>query len=112
MGCSREVLKGGGGRRRGDLGPKSLCTKNGLTRFSLLKMSFFPTMVTLVWGGGPGGLPTPLLLLCTAILTLPWALFMYGCVRLRLLAMCGCVQLHATAKGDGSQRGFVQIVDG
>ena len=32
----RAVLKGGGWRGRGGLGPKSLCTKNGLTRFSRL----------------------------------------------------------------------------
>ena len=43
---------------REGLGPKSLCTKNGPIRCSLLKMSFFPTMVTLVWergGEGVGG---------------------------------------------------------
>ena len=36
------VVVGGGG----DLGPKSLCTKNGLTRFSQRQISFCPTMVT------------------------------------------------------------------
>ena len=44
--------KGGGG-----LGPKILCTKNSPIRFSPLKVSFFPTMVILVWRGG-GGAPT------------------------------------------------------
>ena len=52
--------EGGGG---GGFGPKTWCTKNGLTRFSLLQISFFPTMVTLVWGGGEGvlgeGSPSP-----------------------------------------------------
>ena len=43
------LSRGGGG-----FGPKTWCTKNGLTRFSLLQISFFPTMVTLVWGGGEG----------------------------------------------------------
>ena len=49
------------------MGPKSLCAKNGPENFR-----FFPTTVTLVWGGGgvQGG-GTPLLLRCTAILTLP-----------------------------------------
>ena len=40
------------------MGPKSWCTKNGPTRCSLLSISCFPTMITLVWGeGGPGGTP-------------------------------------------------------
>ena len=45
----------------GRLRPKSLCTKNGPTRPFQWYVSFFPTMVTLVWGagsraGGGGGL--------------------------------------------------------
>ena len=39
----------GGG---GGLGPKSLCTKYGPIRFSQSSISFFSTMVTLVWGRG------------------------------------------------------------
>ena len=54
-------------------GPKTWCTKNGLTRFFLLQISFFPTMVTLVWGGGEGvlgeGSPPPWFLI---ILKKPW----------------------------------------
>ena len=34
------------------MGGKKLCTKNGTTRFSRSKISFFPTMVTLVRGQG------------------------------------------------------------
>ena len=51
------IRKGG----RGGLGPKSLCTKKGPTRFLRFRISLFPTMVPLVGGGG--GL---LLLRCTA----------------------------------------------
>ena len=53
---------GGGG-----LGPKSLCTNNGLARFLC-----FPTMVP--WSGGGGGSRgrvAPLLLRCMAVLLLP-----------------------------------------
>ena len=39
------------------MGPKSLCTKNGLTRFSQHYISFFSAVVTLVGDGG--GVPTP-----------------------------------------------------
>ena len=39
----------------GGLGPKRLCTKSGPTRFYKLYISFFPTMVTWVWGGRGGG---------------------------------------------------------
>ena len=42
----REILEGGGG----------LCTKNDLTKLSQRQISVFPTMVTLVLGGG-GPLP-------------------------------------------------------
>ena len=46
------------------MGPKILCTKKGPTRFSLLQISFSPTVVTLVLGGGEGvlggGGPLPL----------------------------------------------------
>ena len=47
---------GGGGREavveeREGVGPKSSCTKNGLTRFS----RWYPARVTLVWRGGGGG---------------------------------------------------------
>ena len=42
------------------LGPKNLCTTNGLSRLFQQQISFFPAMVALVWGGGfgtrPGGL--------------------------------------------------------
>ena len=59
--------RGGGGGRRGGLGPKSLFTRNGPVIFSRLKISFFATTVTLVFGGergwGGGG--------CTAILIHP-----------------------------------------
>ena len=51
----RVVFEGGQG---GGLGPKTLCTKNHPTRISLLQISLFPTVVTLVWGavrGGGGG---------------------------------------------------------
>ena len=59
----RDVLE----ERKGEggvLGPKSLCIKNGPIRFSQWQISFFPTMVTLVWreGGGVqrgGGEVTP-----------------------------------------------------
>ena len=37
------------------MGPKSLRTKNRPTRFSLMQISVFPTMVTLVLGGGGKG---------------------------------------------------------
>ena len=40
------------GLRGGGLGPKSVCTTNSPTRFSLLQILFFPTMVTLVWREG------------------------------------------------------------
>ena len=58
--CHRRMVitttEGGG---RGGLGPKRLCTKNGPTRFSLLQNLSFPTMVTLVGGGGvPAGDPS------------------------------------------------------
>ena len=43
-------------QERGGLGPKSVCTKNGPTRFSELQISFFPTMAALVWGGGGAGM--------------------------------------------------------
>ena len=47
---------GQGSIRKGVWDPK-VCTKNGPTRFSLLQISFFPTMV---WrGGGPGVGPPP-----------------------------------------------------
>ena len=45
QGCIRR--EGGGG-----LGPKSVGTKNGPTGFSQRQLSFSPTMVPLVWGGG------------------------------------------------------------
>ena len=48
---------GGGGLR-----PNTLCTKNGPTRCSRLQISFFPTLITLVWRGGgevQGGTPPP-----------------------------------------------------
>ena len=45
----RAVLERGGG-----LGPKSVCTTNGPTRFSLFAISFFRTMVTLDLGGVGG----------------------------------------------------------
>ena len=55
----RGLVRGGGGgleERTGGggvgLGPKSLCTKIGPARFSQRQTSFFPTMVTLVGGGG------------------------------------------------------------
>ena len=38
--------KGWGVGVGGGLGPKNLCTKNGLTIFSRSEISFFPTMVT------------------------------------------------------------------
>ena len=60
---ARASFEQGGRRGGGGFGPKTWCTKNGLTRFSLLQISFFPTMVTLVWGGGEGVLgeaPPPL----------------------------------------------------
>ena len=61
----RASFERGGGRGGGGFGPKTWCTKNGLTRFSRLYISFFPAMVTLVWGGGEGvlgeGSPPPLL---------------------------------------------------
>ena len=41
------------------MGPKKLCAKNGPTRFSPLQISCFPTMVTLVWGGGEAVLGEP-----------------------------------------------------
>ena len=50
----RASFEQGGGGGGGGFGPKTWCTKNGLTRFSRLYISFFPTMVTLVWGGGEG----------------------------------------------------------
>ena len=37
------------------MGPKSVCTKNGPTRFSQRQILFVPTMVTLVWRGPRGG---------------------------------------------------------
>ena len=40
------------------MGPKSLWTKHGRTRCFQWHISFFPTMVTLVRGGG-GGAPKP-----------------------------------------------------
>ena len=39
----------------GGLGPKVLCTIKGPIRFSQRYISFFPTMVPLVWKGGGGG---------------------------------------------------------
>ena len=55
--CSEvsEVSEGGGGE---GLGRKSLCTKKGPTRFSLLQISSFLTMVTWVGGAGGGGVCT------------------------------------------------------
>ena len=50
------IRRGGGG---GGMEPKSLCTKNGPTRFSQLQISFFRTVVTLVWRGGVQGGVTP-----------------------------------------------------
>ena len=52
MGAPREVLERGGG-----LGPKSLCTKNGPTRFSLLQIVM--PIVTLLWRGGAPWRNTP-----------------------------------------------------
>ena len=46
----RAVLKGG----EGGMGPKSLCTKNGPTRFCQLHISFFPAIFPFVLGGGQG----------------------------------------------------------
>ena len=66
------VQRGGGG-----LGPKSLCTKNGLTRFSQRQISFFPRWP--LWsereGGSRWGAPPPPP--PTAILILPWG----RCIR-------------------------------
>ena len=46
------------------MGPNSSCTKWPDKIFPMVNFVFFPTMVTLVWGGGG-------LLRCTAILILP-----------------------------------------
>ena len=68
---AREVLEEGRGGG-GGLGPKSLRTKNGPIRFSLMQISVFPTMVPLVGvGGSREGYP-PLLRWCTAIVILPF----------------------------------------
>ena len=53
---SKNVLEEGG-----EGGPKSLCPRNGPTRFSQLHISFFPTMV---WEG--------LLRWLSAVLLRPW----------------------------------------
>ena len=66
--CAAYMSTYRGGAGGGGMGPKSLCTKNGPTRFSLLQISLFPS--GLEGGGGPGGV-TPLLLRCMAIQLLP-----------------------------------------
>ena len=68
-----KYLKGGEGGGRGGLGPKKFCTKNGPTRFSLFQITFFPTVVTLIWRGGgfPGGGYPPLLLYGHSNVSLP-----------------------------------------
>ena len=48
LGLGRGLLEEG----RGGLGHKSVCTKNGLIRFSQRQIPYFPTMVTSVGGGG------------------------------------------------------------
>ena len=56
------------------MGPKRLCTKNGLTRFSQLQIRFPPrwSLWSGVGGGGPWGRdPPPVLLWCMAILIRP-----------------------------------------
>ena len=45
-----EEKRGGGG-----LGPKSMCTQNGPTRFSRWYISFLPTVTLVGGGGGQGG---------------------------------------------------------
>ena len=59
-----EERRGGGGLAQGlgigggGLGPKKVCTKNGQAGFSQRSISFFPTKVPLVGGGGRG-VPPP-----------------------------------------------------
>ena len=57
MSGPREVLERGGGREGEGLQRKTLCTKNGPTRFFRSLISVFPTMVTSVWGLGRGAAP-------------------------------------------------------